>query len=110
MVYLCALFARSLRIYLTPTGKIPYLLFHPLSLMCTHALRQGHEEGTSEKGWEGIGDIDFTTKWQTFETIVTVSPEFNGMWSIAFNLNAYDKNPVVYYIDDISWSESRKLH
>lgn len=60
--------------------------------------------------WEAIGNIDFTTKWQTFETIVTVSPEFNGMWSIAFNLNAYDKNPVVYYIDDISWSESRKLH
>ncbi len=53
--------------------------------------------------WEGIGDIDFTTKWQTFEQIVSVSTDADGMWSVALNLNSTTKDPIDIYIDDISW-------
>lgn len=53
--------------------------------------------------WQGIGDISFTTEWQTFERDVAVSAD--GMWSVAFNLNPNTKTPVDFYLDDLSWQE-----
>jgi len=56
----------------------------------------------------GIGDIEFTTDWQTFEKEVTVTDDQGkdgGMWSVAFNLNPNVKTPVDFYFDDLSWGE-----
>lgn len=51
----------------------------------------------------GIGNITFTTEWQTYYKTVTVEDDADGMWSVAFNLNYTDKAPVDFFIDDISW-------
>jgi len=60
--------------------------------------------------WVGIGDIDFTTEWQTFEKEVTVSADQAGMYSIAFNLNPNVKTPVDFYMDDLYWGEMELEH
>ena len=60
--------------------------------------------------WQAIGDVSFTTEWQTFEQEVTVPADANGAWSIAFNLNQNVKTPVDFYFDDISWSEMKLDH
>ena len=49
-----------------------------------------------------IGDLNFTTKWQTFEGTVTWPADG---WSIAFNLTDQNREPNVYYFDDISFEE-----
>lgn len=57
--------------------------------------------------WQAIGDISFTTEWQQFEQVVTVPDEANGAWSIAFNLNQNNHDPMNFYIDDLSWSQMK---
>ena len=69
---------------------------------------QVHKQNPSDYlYWQGIGDISFTTDWQTFEQVVTVPSDGNGMWSVAFNLNSSVKDPVDFYIDDISWMQMK---
>lgn len=60
--------------------------------------------------WQAIGDISFTTEWQTFEQVVTIPADANGAWSVAFNLNPNVKDPVQFYIDDVSWCEMKLEH
>ena len=54
--------------------------------------------------WHAIGDINFTTEWQPFESIITVPDDAPDAWSIAFNLNPENKNAINFYFDDISLS------
>ena len=49
-----------------------------------------------------IGSLNFTTGWQTFEGTVTWPADG---WSIAFNLTDQNREPNVYYFDDISFEE-----
>jgi len=58
--------------------------------------------------WHAIGDINFTTEWQEFDGTMTFADDMNEGWSIAFNLNAENKNEVTFYFDDLSW-QSMKL-
>ena len=54
--------------------------------------------------WAAIGDVNFTTSWQTYVWEGTIPGECagRGMHSIAFNLNELaDEN--TYYFDDITW-------
>lgn len=72
---------------------------------------QVHHQKPSDYLWYiGVGDVSFTTEWQNFEQVVSVSADQSGMWSIAFNLNPNVKTPVDFYIDDISWSEMKLDH
>lgn len=64
-----------------------------------------HQKPSDYLHYIGIGDVNFTTEWQTFEKEITVSAEQAGMWSVAFNLNPNVKTPVDFYIDDLSWGE-----
>jgi hypothetical protein len=59
-----------------------------------------------------IGDVDFTTEWQTFEAKVTIPTPQNDrpIYSIAFNLNSQNKNAVDFYFDDLSISEVHVEH
>ena len=54
--------------------------------------------------WYAIGDVNFTTEWQTYEDVHTVPNEATDAWSIAFNLNPEKKNAINFYFDDISLS------
>ena len=53
--------------------------------------------------WHAIGDINFTTDWQVFDQDMKIEDDMSGCWSIAFNLNTYDKNAIDFYFDDLSW-------
>lgn len=51
--------------------------------------------------WAGIGTVNFTTEWTTYEASGTIPAEGNGGWSFAFNLNDFAEANI-YYFDDIS--------
>ena len=53
--------------------------------------------------WHAIGDITFTNEWQTFDGTMTIADDMDGGWSIAFNLNAEDKDAINFYFDDLKW-------
>ena len=57
--------------------------------------------------YQAIGDVKFTTEWQTFEQKVTIPDSGDKGWSIAFNLNPEVKEAVDFYFDDISWCEMK---
>ena len=54
--------------------------------------------------WAAIGDVTFSKDWQTFNQTVTIPTPQNKrpIYSIAFNLNAENKNAVDFYFDDLS--------
>jgi hypothetical protein len=65
---------------------------------------QIHKQNPSEYLiWHAIGDVTFTNEWQTFDGTMTMGDDMNGGWSIAFNLNAKDKEAIDFYFDDLSW-------
>ena len=59
--------------------------------------------------WHAIGDIDFTTEWQEFDGTMYVAEDMAGTWSIAFNLNAVEKEPIDFYFDDLSWQAVKTI-
>ena len=70
---------------------------------------QIHKQNPSEYLiWHAIGDVTFTNEWQTFDGTMTMGDDMDGGWSIAFNLNAKDKDAIDFYFDDLSW-QSMKL-
>ena len=58
--------------------------------------------------WEAIGDVNFTTDWQEFDGNFTIKnpsaqgPAYKNVYSIAFNLNAKNKNAVDFYFSELS--------
>lgn len=83
----------------TPEAKIPTQ---------AHTLNPGGKQADgndSYNHYELLGDIDFTTDWQTFSNDnfvpnTTQSPADRPMGSIAFNLN--QSNPAnIYYFDNV---------
>ena len=70
---------------------------------------QIHKQNPSEYLiWHAIGDITFTNEWQTFDDTMTMGDDMAGGWSIAFNLNANDKDAIDFFFDNLSW-QSMKL-
>ena len=53
--------------------------------------------------WHAIGNVTFKEDWQTFEKDMTIGDDMGGTWSIAFQLNAKDKDAIDFYFDDLSW-------
>lgn len=71
-----------------------------------------HQNPSDYMTWQGVGDVAFTTEWQTFEKTYTwpsdgAKDEDTG-WSLCFNLNSTDKEAIDFYFDDLSW-QSMKL-
>ena len=65
---------------------------------------QTHKQNPSDYLiWHAIGNITFKEEWQTFEQDMVMGDDQNGGWSIAFNLNAKDKEAIKFYFDDLSW-------
>jgi hypothetical protein len=51
----------------------------------------------------GIGDVNFSTEWQTMDKTITFDGSQGGGWSLAFNLCSGLQEPNTYYFDDLSW-------
>ncbi len=65
---------------------------------------QIHKENPSNYlHWAAIGDVEFETTWKDFEKTVTFDGNMATGWSVAFNLNANNKNAVDFYFDDLCW-------
>ena len=60
--------------------------------------------------WHAIGDINFEEEWQEFNQTVTFADDMTGGWSVAFQLNQNDKDPIDFYFDNISWQEMKLDH
>ena len=71
---------------------------------------QAHTSPGAYKHWSMVGDIPFTTSWETFSYKGTVPAEADGMYTIAINLNDFAEENT-YYFDDISWKiEAPKVY
>jgi len=67
-----------------------------------------HQNPSDYMHWQAINDVAFTTEWQTYDQVVTwPSGGDDKGWSIAFNLNAQNKNAVKFYFDDLSIQEMK---
>jgi hypothetical protein len=65
---------------------------------------QIHKQNPSDYlHWNAIGDVTFTTEWQDFEKTITFDGSQATGWSVAFNLNANDREAIDFYWDDLSW-------
>ena len=63
---------------------------------------QSHYTPGAYQHWACIGDVNFTTEWQTFSKDIEVTAEMagaNGLMSIAFNLSV-EKTATEYYFDN----------
>ena len=76
----------------------------------TVATQTHYQQPSSYLVWHAIGDINFTEDWQTFDQTVTFSDDMAGGWSVAFQLNQNDKDPIDFYFDDLSWQEMKLDH
>lgn len=93
------------------TGEQVRISFRYMASQPVVTNTQFHKQTPSDYlHWQAIGDISFTTEWQNFEQVVTIPADANGAWSVAFNLNPNVKDPVQFYIDDVSWCEMKLEH
>lgn len=84
-----------------PAGQKFHLKFKYKADAAATAETQTH--GNIDGGyiiWHCIGDVNFTTEWQTFDQEVTIQDDMDGWRSVAFNLN-FSKTANTYYFKDI---------
>ena len=89
-----------------PDGSTIKVSFRYKASKAVTTQTQVHFQNPSDyKVWHAIGDIAFTTEWQEFNDSFQIPSDGNSGdgWSIAFNLNANDKEAIDFYFDDLSW-------
>ena len=88
------------------TGEVTVVEFDYVATADAKSTTQCHSTPGSYLHWGAIGDVNFTTAEQHFETTFTVPSEANNMQSIAFNLseikaaNTYTIKNVVWKLED----------
>ena len=83
-------------------GEVTVLQFKYKASLDAKTTTQCHREPGDYLHWAAIGDVNFSTDWQDFETTFTVPSEANGMQSIAFNM-AEIREACVYELKDFVW-------
>ena len=83
-------------------GEVTVLQFKYKASLDAKTSTQCHREPGDYLHWAAIGDVNFSTDWQDFETTFTVPSEANGMQSIAFNM-AEIRDACVYELKDFVW-------
>lgn len=89
-----------------PDGSTIKVSFRYKASKAVTTQTQVHFQNPSDyKVYHAIGDIAFTTEWQEFNDSFQIPSDGNSGdgWSIAFNLNANDKEAIDFYFDDLSW-------
>ena len=73
---------------------------------CSVATQIHKEHPSDYLHYEFIGDVSFSTEWQTFDKTLEITSSQGGGWSVAFNLcndATNGRTPNVFYFDDLSW-------
>ena len=86
-----------------PAGTKLYVQFDYRANKAAKVSTQAHGEPGAYHG-AGIGDVNFTTDWQTFSTEIEITGDQageNGLLSIAFNLSE-EKIATEYYFDNVN--------
>ena len=90
-------------------GTKVHLKFRYKAQKAAKAATQIHKQHPSDYlHYVGIGDVNFSTDWQTFDQTITFSGSQANGWSVAFNLTADSsvdspQEPNIFYFDDLSW-------
>ena len=84
------------------TGEVTILKFDYVASVDAKTTTQCHAEPGAYLHWAAIGDVNFTTEEQSFETTFTVPSEASGMQSIAFNM-AEIREACDYTIKNVIW-------
>jgi len=90
-------------------GTKVHLKFRYKAQKAAKAQTQIHKQHPSDYlHYVGIGDVNFSTDWQTFDQTITFSGAQAGGWSVAFNLCADSsvdapQEPNIFYFDNLSW-------
>lgn len=92
-----------------PTGSKIHIEFDYKASQEAKATTQSHGAPGAYQHWAAIGDVNFTTEWQSFSTDITVDDAMakgdngngngTGLLSIAFNLQE-EKSATDYYFDN----------
>ena len=96
--------------YILPEGTKFKVTFDYKADKAATANTQAHANPGTYHHWSCIGDVNFTTEWQTFEKTVTVDASMSkgdngngngtGLQTIAFNL-AVEKTATQYFFDNL---------
>ena len=86
-----------------PAGSTIRVQFDYKASKAAKGSTEFHADPASYLTWQGIGDVNFTTEWNTFNGEFTIPKEADGMKSIAFKLQE-EKSATDYYFDNISVS------
>lgn len=88
-----------------PAGTKVHVEFDYKASQAAKASTQVHGNPGNYMHWAAIGDVNFTTEWQSFNGEFTVATEADGMLSIAFNLQE-EKSATDYHFDNFGvWYE-----
>ena len=85
-----------------PSGTQLHVEFDYKASQTATGNTQAHYTPGAYQHWAAIGDVNFTTEWQTFSKDITVDDNMagkNGLMSIAFNL-AVQKTATEYHFDN----------
>ena len=88
-----------------PAGTKLHVQFDYMANKAAKASTQAHGNPGAYQHWACIGDVNFTTEWQTYSTDIEVSSDMatgsggNGLLSIAFNLSE-EKTATEYHFDN----------
>ena len=83
-------------------GEVTHLTFKYKANKEAKTSTQCHGAPGAYMHWAAIGDVTFTTDWQTFDADFTVPSEADGMQTIAFNM-AEIKEACDYEITEVQW-------
>ena len=86
-----------------PAGSSIRVQFDYKASKAVKASTELHADPKSYLTWNAIGDVNFTTEWNTFNREFTVPNDGDGMKSIAFDLQ-WEKSATDYYFDNFSVS------
>ena len=67
------------------------------------ASSQAHTTPGNYKHYEMVGNVNFTTEWQTFEKRGSITSSQAGISTVAFNLNDNKELATKFYFDDIEF-------
>ena len=82
-----------------PAGTKVHVEFDYKASKAAMVSTQCHSEPGAYLHWACIGDLNFTTNWQTFSGEFEVASEADGMLCITFNLQE-EKSATDYYFDN----------
>lgn len=97
--------------YKWTAGEKAYISFDYKATTDAKASTQCHAAPGGYIHWQAIGDVNFTTEWQTFTKEFTIPSECDGkdMQSIAFNLNEFE-GANDYMFKNVVWSAGSERH